>query len=353
MPSPVGEEPSVTAALSPASGEPEVIRRLPSGVEYTFVKMIVVDAPIDPLTALLLKSPDHLSKLFRNGTYGEILAAIDTEDARVRSLTLVGEAGRGPALRQLATLRHFVYQSLLTEPALAKQGRRFLIRPIPTGFDDEPPPAPKARGLLPAWFAYFAISPAHPRTRKPPPYPGSPRYIHPHMLIQVWSAPSKRGQRAVLLGGQIVPPGDRCVEDFAEAVSTLLNAQCTLDDLMRVRFRSAWRTRRGSPGWPVVTQYLVPALYDYLKPFYSVRRYTKGRATPGPGAFPLRLIDDIVDVLRMERPDLCRDLTHSKVLAAVKRYLAKANATRPMGKAMFQVGAMKMLPSGSKRRRSR
>lgn len=352
-PSPAREEPGVTALPSPASGEPEVIRRLPSGVEYTFVKMIVYGAPIDPLTTLRLKSADHLSKLFRDRPYGKILAAIDAEEARVRSLTLVGEAGTGPALRQLATFRHFVYQSLLTEPALTKQGRSFLIRPIPTGFDDGPPPPPKARGLFPSWFAYFAFSPANRRIRKAPPDPGSPCYIDPHLLIQVWTLPSKKGQRPVLLGGQIVPPGDHSLEDFAEAVGKLLNAHCTPDELMRVRFRAPWRTRRGSPAWPVVTQYLVPALYDYLKPFYPVRRYTTGRATPGPGAFPRRLMDDIVDVLRMERPDLCRDLTPSQVLAAVKRYLAKVKVKRPMGTAMFRMGMPTMLPSGSKRRRSR
>jgi hypothetical protein len=63
-------------------------------------------------------------------------------------------------------------------------------------------------------------------------------------------------------------------------------------------------------GFWVVTGYLVPAPYDYLRPFYPVKRY---RMTPkghrsGPGAYPQQLMRDIADILRLERPNLCSAL---------------------------------------------
>jgi len=51
--------------------------------------------------------------------------------------------------------------------------------------------------------------------------------------------------------------------------------------LVRTHFRSVlsqlvghrWRSHREAAGWPVLTQQVIPRLYDYLRPYYPVRSY--------------------------------------------------------------------------------
>lgn len=50
-----------------------------------------------------------------------------------------------------------------------------------------------------------------------------------------------------------------------------------------------WRSHREPVGWPLITQYAVPALYDYLRPFYSVRRYRHYRQIEAEGHYPAQL----------------------------------------------------------------
>ncbi len=299
----------------PPSGEPEIIRRLCARrdqdgrpLEYTFVKMIVMDAPLDPLTTLLVHpaaESDPMAALFRKKTYGRILARIDVEEQEIRSLSLVDENTKAQILRKLAFLRQQVYQSLVGEPELLKQGRGFMFTFVPTGFDD-----------------------------------GRPLYINPDVRVQVWASATHEGEQPTLLGEEIIRPGEAYASEFSQAVHHLLQAHCDLRKLMRLRFRSAWWTKRPSPtAFPVVTKYLIPRLYDYLRPYYETRSYTVSLSRRGPGAFPRQLMKDIADVLRLERPDLCQTLTWAGVQAAVSRYLDEPTTRpdRPMGYEMFGV----------------
>ncbi len=164
--------------------------------------------------------------------------------------------------------------------------------------------------------------------------------------IQVWTCPKQDAEEPRLLGEEVVPSegdfsskfeqaADRFSSEFIQAVDRLLRTHGQMAELLRLRFRRAWWAKRGSPtGFRVVTGYLVPALYDYLRPFYPVKRYRK---TLGGGAYPQQLMRDIADILRLERPELCSALTSSRVRSAVERHLARAKSDRPMGGAMFRV----------------
>ncbi len=326
------DEPSPTPDVAPAgrSGEPDVIRRLVAkGVAYTFIKMVVINSPLDPLTTLLLHpngAANPLGGLFRTATYGKILAAVAAEEARVRSLRLVSEAQRRAALRELTHLKFTAYQALLTEPALAKQDRRFVLRLIPTGFDNG---APMSQALLDQLMKnpgkYLG------------PLPGTPVYINAPSSVQVWTLPKRRLSLGRLLATRTIPSGDGYPEAFCQAVAELLHAHCSAAALMRIRFRATWRTARNPEAWPAVTRYLIPALYDFLKPAYPARRYTHGRLRPGPGAFPAELINDIAEVLRVELPGLAGQLRPSQVRDAIRRYLHTADPQRPLGPAMFKM----------------
>jgi len=75
------------------------------------------------------------------------------------------------------------------------------------------------------------------------------------------------------------------------------------------RCGTRWRSQRRPAGWPIVTRYAIPWLYDYLRPFYAVRGYRHKRTRPSAGHYPVKLRHDIRSVLRFERADLAGRLT--------------------------------------------
>ncbi len=106
---------------------------------------------------------------------------------------------------------------------------------------------------------------------------------------------------------------------------------------MRLRAGQPWRSRRASVGWPIITQYVIPRLYDYLKPYYPVRSYTHERVRRSPGKYPARLREDIADILRLEFPHLTKTVTAKGVTAAIQNYLRRAPKDRAMGLDLFRV----------------
>ena len=87
-----------------------------------------------------------------------------------------------------------------------------------------------------------------------------------------------------------------------------------------------WRSNYSPEGWRLVTQHVVPQLYEHLSPFYPVRRYRRGGRT-GPGQYPARLRRDITDIIRFELP-MARRLTVARVTAAIQRYTARQHPTQ-------------------------
>ena len=106
-------------------------------------------------------------------------------------------------------------------------------------------------------------------------------------------------------------------------------------EVLGLRVGHLWRTEREPAGWPFLTRYAVPKLYDYLRPYYDVRGYTHGRGEPSPGHFPAALRQDIVDLVKLECPHLAASLTLSRVTAIIQRHVRAADPERPMGFAMF------------------
>ena len=96
--------------------------------------------------------------------------------------------------------------------------------------------------------------------------------------------------------------------------------------LLNVRVSARWRSKYSPEGWPLITQHIVPRLYDYLRPFYPVRRHRRaGRS--GPGQYSAQLRRDITDIVRFELPHLAKKLTVARVTAALQRYIASRYST--------------------------
>lgn len=321
IPDDASDTPRSTASADPDRTKirADLLQRLPADVleNYAGVKLIIASADIEPITTFLLRrdaASDPMARLFREGSYGRILDAIDTEEKHVRRLFLSGDDTRRQALSRLDGLMFSVYQSLLTEPALAAQGRLFKVLLCATDLDPDADGSPR------------------------------PRYINPPLRIEVWTRPKGKRQEPRLLDERVLPPGEDLPKRFSLAVVDLLKAHCRIEELRRLRFRRRWWTGRSPEGWPVVTQRLVPRLYDFLRRWYPTRPYAGSGSNPEPGALNRRVMRDIADILRMERPDLCAKLTLPRVRAAVSRYIRVADPERPIGEAMFVVGPSYRVP---------
>jgi hypothetical protein len=85
----------------------------------------------------------------------------------------------------------------------------------------------------------------------------------------------------------------------------------------------------------MLTQKVIPALYDYLHPSYTARSYRKEHLFPTSGDYPTQLLQDISDILKFEMPHIAALLTVERVQVAVQRYLEKASPNRRMGVDLF------------------
>jgi hypothetical protein len=101
-----------------------------------------------------------------------------------------------------------------------------------------------------------------------------------------------------------------------------------LPRVMGLRVGAQWRSNYPPEGWRLITQHAVPALYEYLRPFYRVRRHRRIGGNDGPGLYPIRLRQDITEILRSELPHLAKRLTVSRVTAAIQRHTARRHSSR-------------------------
>ncbi len=154
--------------------------------------------------------------------------------------------------------------------------------------------------------------------------------------VEIWTL---NGKRPRLLARRAIAPtvkhwaGDRVDYFDLDAVHLVLAGllRTYARDLLRRRCGTRWRSRRRPGGWPVVTRYAIPWLYDYLRPFYGVRRYRHRLQHSSAGHYPVKLRQDIRSILRFERPDLAKDLSLAHVTAAIQYHLRTAPPNRPMG----------------------
>jgi len=291
-------------------------------LDYGFVKAIVFGAPLDQMNASLIRPsaiPDPLRDFFRRATYGQILKRIEDEERQAQSLIFLNAGEKTAFLRLLKGYRRLLVYEPLMDEAERRQERQF------------------------RWQVAFVATPPGKGEKE-----DKERSLEASALqIQVWTCPKQDAEEPRLLGEEVIPfegdffskfeqAADRFLSGlFNQAVDRLLQTHCQMPELLRLRFRRAWWSKRPSPtGFAIVTGYLIPKLYDYLRPFYPVK---PPRRRSGPGAYPQQLMRDIAEVLRLERPELCSALTPSRVRGVVERYLARAKPGRPMGEAMFRV----------------
>lgn len=283
-----------------APGEPGFIRRLPPGVEYTLIKTIFIDLP-SGLPTLLWATGSESSSLLRT-----------FNDRTVRAIdrALRREENSGTNREHVALVRHELVQLCLTElnsPWSPHPGRSISVRLV-----------------FPQLFAA-----AH-----RPPGPSAQ-----HLRIAVESTESGRGRKqapitALVLDERFVASQPAAWDASIPFIDTEERDRIILElvrkyfpRLLNVRVSARWRSKYSPEGWRLITQHIVPRLYDYLRPFYSVRRHRRAGRN-GPGQYSAQLRRDITNIVRFELPHLADKLTLARVTAAIQRHTARQHSRR-------------------------
>lgn len=296
-------------------GEPDFIRRLPHGVEYTHVKTIIFNLPswLTTLTWMVDPNEDPIWAAFRGKTFRTLDGLLQKRERACRTLP---NAMASEERQRLIGLRHQFVVQFSAE----------INNPDRKGIKNK------------KWMTGRFVDPSRLDERFRP-----PGLVRPAIYLDVWQPPYRQPklvERRVISSGP-APWGDPAVpwvdpDQLNQAWSEMFRRH--FRDLMRRRrVRHGWRSRRVPVGWPLITQHAVPVLYDYLRPFYPARRYRHGRQYLSAGHYPARLRRDITDILRYELPHLARELTVARVTAAIERYVRKAPARRPQGLDMFRL----------------
>jgi len=300
-----------SAAPSPvprAPGEPAVLARLPEAVEYTYIKMILLSVLpamywfpwLDPHAA------DPTWVRFGRGTFRAVDRLLRREEQRLVA------AGPGVPTQEhdrVRTLRHLFVQHLIQavkywDPSCATR-----------------------------WIEIRLVS--------PPPDPRRPRrFEYREWVLDAWARSRGMPQllKRVVVAPGVPPWGDERVLYYDPILTDARTVEVVrrhFPEVMGQRIGQGWRSERAPEGWPMLTQKVIPALYDYLHPFYAARSYRKEHRFPTAGDYSTQLLQDITDVLRLEMPPIAALLTVERVQAAVQRYLEKALPNRRMGVNLF------------------
>lgn len=154
----------------------------------------------------------------------------------------------------------------------------------------------------------------------------------PHTRIRVWEHPrlKARGRSAPkLLAERFIvataaPWGDASIpwQDTDEIERVIMKLLLRFfPQVMSMRCGPRWRSKYPAVGWPLITQYVVPRLFEELRPHYPVRHYRDHRQAAPAGYYSAQLLRDINDIIRLELPPLAQGLTVGRVTAAIQRYV--------------------------------
>jgi hypothetical protein len=280
-------------------------------VEYSYVKLIILDLPSPLYVApwLPTEKDDPLWSLFRGKTFRALDRALRLREQRVAVPNNPELDERELAYTQM--LRHLWGQHILA--AVAQWDRNRETR----------------------WLTIRNVN--HPSGTG-----GAPQILARAWVLEVWGPghPTPR-----LLDRTVVPPavppwGDERVQYYDPHLVNGITAAVLrqhFPEVMRQRIGWRWRSERKPSGWPMLLRRAIPSLFDYLRPFYVARPYRKSFTSPTRGDYSTQLLQDILDILRLELPRLTIDLTVERVQAAVQRHIKRAPPKRSMGADLFAV----------------
>ena len=151
---------------------------------------------------------------------------------------------------------------------------------------------------------------------------GGPVYIWPAMKITARNR--KVGQTLSALIPQPRFDGSRLMENSLQKAFEELGLW---EQVEKGSLRSDLVSSRKPQGWPIYTQVVIPRLYEHLIWYYPAPGHHSEQRdaslTNRKALFPSELLEDMLEILRMEHPDAFEKTTINQLKANIQRHLAR------------------------------
>jgi hypothetical protein len=147
-------------------------------------------------------------------------------------------------------------------------------------------------------------------------------YIFPGQRIVAFNVKTKETRQVLIPAEEFNDPA-RYGDAYRIAFKTLR----IWDLLWKGPAGASLISARKPQGWPVFTHIVVPRLYEYLLPYYKKpSHYSERIDAPRrrrPARFPGELIQDMLELLRMEHPHFFARTTVPQLKAVIQNYLTR------------------------------
>jgi len=147
----------------------------------------------------------------------------------------------------------------------------------------------------------------------------SSTYLRPGLEIRAVECKTHEERKTLIPGVELNDPAL-----FGSAWKKAFE-QLGISDLLRKdRVHKGSISARSSQGWPVFTQHLVPALYEYMHPHYCKPGHhftNRDEVQQRRAVFPKELLEDMLRVLRLELPNVFGRTTTAHLKAVIQRHL--------------------------------
>ncbi len=151
---------------------------------------------------------------------------------------------------------------------------------------------------------------------------GGPLYIWP--ALRITAQHQETGETRCALIPQERLDDSRLTDNWVQKAFEELGLW---EQLEKGSLRRYLVSSRKPQGWPMYTQTVIPQLYEFLVPNYSIRgHHSEKRDITDQmrnALFPKELLEDMLDILRMEHPHAFDKTTINQLKAGIQRHLAQ------------------------------
>jgi hypothetical protein len=155
---------------------------------------------------------------------------------------------------------------------------------------------------------------------------GQPRYIHPPVRITAVNRETQEVREAIIPYSE--PTSSSVGDAYRRAFKEL-----GLYDLTNKGFPAHGLVSARKPqGWPIFTRFVIPNLYEFLLPHYQKAGHYSEKREQTPelaraALYPQELLEDMVDILKLEHRSWFADYTVGRLKAVIQRHLDRKDSS--------------------------
>lgn len=154
---------------------------------------------------------------------------------------------------------------------------------------------------------------------------GGEQYLRPSLEVRAVDRENQEERRAVIPGEEYHDPA-RFPGAWRKAFDQLGISHL----LEKGSVHKGVASRRQTQAWPAFTRQIIPALYEYLHPYYLKPGHLSTKRDElemRPALFPKELLEHMLAILRLEHPDTFGRATVGQLKAIIQRHLDRRSGS--------------------------